>query len=151
MVEVGMFFVWPVLRIGNGNSLQYSCLENSTDRGAWWATVGRIKRSQTWLKWLSMHVHVCVYIYTQTHIYIYGFPCGSVIKNPPANAGDTGVEGLIPGSERSPGEGNGNPVQYSYLENPVDRGPWWATVHGVAKRQTQLSVCVCVCVCVCKI
>ena len=69
-----------------------------------------------------------------------------MVKNLPANTGD---EGLIPGSGRSPGEGNGNPVQYSYLENPVDRGPWWATVHGVAKRQTQLSVCVCVCVCVC--
>ena len=47
--------------------------------------------------------------------------------------------GLIPGSGRSPGEGNGNPLQYSCLENPVDRGAWWATVHGVAKSQTRLS------------
>ena len=45
----------------------------------------------------------------------------------------------IPGSERSPGEGNGNPVQYSCLENPMDRGAWWATVHGVAKSRTRLS------------
>ena len=45
----------------------------------------------------------------------------------------------IPGSERSPGEGNGNPLQYSCLENSVDRGTWWAIVHGVAKSQTQLS------------
>ena len=46
---------------------------------------------------------------------------------------------LIPGSERSPGEGNGNPLQYSCLENPMDRGAWWATVHGVAKSRTRLS------------
>ena len=57
-------------------------------------------------------------------------------KNSPANTGDAG---LIPGLERSPGEGNGTPLQYSCLENPMDRGAWWATVHGVAKRQTGLS------------
>ena len=59
-----------------------------------------------------------------------GFPGGSVVKNPPANAGDMG---LIPGLGRSPREGNGNPLQYSCLENPIDKGAWWATVHGVAK------------------
>ena len=63
-------------------------------------------------------------------------PGGSVVKNPPASVGDTGS---IPGSGRSPGEGNGNPLQYSCLENPVDRGAWWATVHGVAQSQTHLS------------
>ena len=57
----------------------------------------------------------------------------------PANAGDTGDVGMIPGSGRSPGGGNGNPLQYSYLENPMDRGAWWATVHGVAKSRTRLS------------
>ena len=46
---------------------------------------------------------------------------------------------MIPGSGRSPGEGNGNPLQYSCLENPMDRGAWWATVHGVAKSRTRLS------------
>ena len=56
----------------------------------------------------------------------WGFPGGSVVKSPPANAGDTG---LIPGLGRSPGEGNGNPVQYSCLENPMGREAWWATVH----------------------
>ena len=50
-----------------------------------------------------------------------GFPSGSVVKNPPANAGDTGDEGLIPGSGRSSGGGNGNSLQYSYLENSMDR------------------------------
>ena len=59
-----------------------------------------------------------------------GFPGGSVVKNLPANAGDVGS---IPGLGRSPGEGNGNPIQYSCLGNPVDGGDWWATVYGVAK------------------
>ena len=59
-----------------------------------------------------------------------GFPDGSVVKIMPANAGDSGS---IPGSERSPREGNGNRLQYSCLENPMDRGAWWATVHGIAK------------------
>ena len=59
-----------------------------------------------------------------------------MVKNPPANAGD---KGLIPGSGRSLGGGDGNPLQYSYLENSVDRGAWGAAVHGVAESQTQLS------------
>ena len=61
---------------------------------------------------------------------ITGFPGGSNGKESICNSGDTG---LIPGSERSPGEGNGNPFQYSCLENFMDRGTWQATVHGVAK------------------
>ena len=64
------------------------------------------------------------------------FPCGSLVKNLPANAGNST---LIPGLWRSPGEGNNYPLQYSCLGNPMDRGPWWATVHGVAKSWTQLS------------
>ena len=59
-----------------------------------------------------------------------GFPGRSVVKNPPAN---TGNAGLIPGSGRFPGEGNGNPLQYYCLENPMDRGVWWAIAHGVTK------------------
>ena len=64
-----------------------------------------------------------------------------VVKNPPANTGDLKERdlGLIPGSERSPGEGNGNPLQYSCLENSMGRGPWWATVHMVAKSWTWLK------------
>ena len=58
-----------------------------------------------------------------------------MVKNPPANARDIRDAGSIPGS-RSPGEGNGNPFQYSCLENPMDRGAWRATVHGVKKSQT---------------
>ena len=57
-------------------------------------------------------------------------------KELPANAGDVRDSGLIPGLGRSPGEGNGNPLQYSCLENPIDRGAWWATVHRVAESDT---------------
>ena len=64
------------------------------------------------------------------------FPGGSVVKNLPAKAGDTGDVGSIPGLGRSPGAGNGNPLQYSCLENPMDRGAWQAIVHGVAKSWT---------------
>ena len=60
----------------------------------------------------------------------------SSVKNPPASAGDAGS---IPGPGRSPGEENGNPLQYSCLENPTDRGAWWATAHGVTKSQTRLD------------
>ena len=62
-----------------------------------------------------------------------------LVKNRPANAGDVGDTGLIPGLGRSPGGGHGSPFQYSCLENPMDRGAWQATVHGVAKRQTWLK------------
>ena len=59
-----------------------------------------------------------------------------VVKNPFANAGDTGNVGSIPGSGRSPGGGNGSPLQYSCLENPMDGGAWWAAVYGVAQSRT---------------
>ena len=67
--------------------------------------------------------------------------CGTsqVVKNPPANAGDTGDAGSIPGSGRSPEGGDGNPFQYSCLKNTMGRGAWWALVHGVARSQTQLK------------
>ena len=64
------------------------------------------------------------------------FPGGSDSKESASNAADLG---LIPELGRSPGKGNGNPLQYSFLENPMDRGAWQATVHGVAKIWTQLS------------
>ena len=73
-----------------------------------------------------------------------GFPGDSVVKNPPASAGDIGDAGSIPGWGRSPGEGNGSPLQYSCLGNPMDRGIWQATVHGVTKESDtteQLRAC----------
>ena len=72
-----------------------------------------------------------------------GFPGGTVVKKLPANAGDTrdsgSTAGSIPGLGRYPGRGNGNPLQYSCLENSMDRGAWQVIVHGLAKSQTRLS------------
>ena len=65
-----------------------------------------------------------------------GFPGGSEVKASAWNVGDLGS---IPGSRRSPGEGDGNPLQHSCLENPMDRGAWWAAVHRIAKSQTRLN------------
>ena len=106
-----------------------------------------------------MHMGIYIYIYTHTHTHIYmymcmyillcynnkkgGFPGSSPSKEFACNAGDPS---LIPGSGRSLGEGNGkpgkgnsNPLQYSHLENPMDREAWWATVYGVSKSRTRLS------------
>ena len=69
-------------------------------------------------------------------MYSWGFSGGSEVKASACNAGD---QSSVPGSGRSPGEGNGNSLQYSCLENPMDGGVWWATVHGVAESQTRLS------------
>ena len=63
-----------------------------------------------------------------------------MVKNLPDNTGDIRDVGLIPVSGRPPGEGNGTPLQYSCLENPMDRGAWWAIVHGVIKSRTQLKL-----------
>ena len=63
--------------------------------------------------------------------FVWEWPGGSVVKNLPVDAGDTGDSSSIHGWERSPGGGNGNPLQYSCLENPMERGTWLATIHGV--------------------
>ena len=62
-----------------------------------------------------------------------------MVKNPPGNAGDVRDTGLVPGLGRSPGGGHDNPLQYSCLENPMDREAWWATVHRIAKSRTRLK------------
>ena len=72
-----------------------------------------------------------------------GIPGGSGVKHPFANAGDTGDKSLIPEWGRSPGVGNGKPLQYSCLATSMDRGAWWATVHGVAKSWTRPSTLAC--------
>ena len=83
-------------------------------------------------------IRTSVFFFVGAHdVLLYkGFPGDSDGKAAACNAGDPG---LIPGSGRSPGEGNGNPLQYSCLENPMDGGAWWATVHGVAKSRTRPS------------
>ena len=77
----------------------------------------------------------CYLVFTRISLVINGFPGGAVVKNPPMNPGDTRDVGSIPGLGRSPGEGNGNPLQYSCLQNPIDRGSWQATVLGLQRVQ----------------
>ena len=116
-------------RGGNGNPLQHSYLENPIDRGAWQTEVHGVAKSQTWLS-----EHACrVYF---SYDYKSSLPTWLNGKELPASVGDAG---LIPGSERSCGEGNDNPLRYSCLKNTTDRGAWRAAVHGVAKSWTQLS------------
>ena len=96
---------------------------------------------QTWTSfrvgpWFNM---TCVLMKRDTKGIWVGFPVGSVVKNLPTNSGAVGDVGSIPGWGRSPGEGNKNPLHYFCLENPMDRGAWWATAFGVAKRRTWLN------------
>ena len=98
----------------NGYPPQYSCLENCSDRGAWQATVHAVTESWTWLS--DFHF----------------------TKNSSTNAGDARDVSLIPGSGRSSGVGNHNSLQYSCLKNSMDRGVWWAAVHGVTENWTRL-------------
>ena len=103
---------------GNGNPLMYSCLGNPVDRGAWQVIVHGVSKSCTQLSdWSPSPTGLTK-----------GFTVGSAVKNLPANAGDLG---LIPGSGRSSQEEKGNQLQHSCLENLMDRGAWWAIVHGV--------------------
>ena len=88
---------------------------------------------------LDVILYVCIILkrfFKIVTMGLLGFPGGSVVKNLPVNAGDVG---LIPESRRPPGVGNGNPLQYYYLENSMNRGAWRATVHGVAKSRAQLN------------
>ena len=111
---------------GNGNPLQYSFLENGTDRGAWWATVHRGHQESDTTE------------HTFTFTLTWSFP-GKVVKNTPANTRNLKDIGLIPGLGRFPEGGCGNPLQYSCLENAMDRGAWWTAVHGVVKSWTGLK------------
>ena len=156
---------------GNGNPLQDSCLENSMDRGAWWTTVYGVAKIRTWLtEWITHRTIQAQFgyhmslpqnfsfqnpldvkkpgkkLWTMKEANVsLGFPGGSAVTNPPVSAGDLAS---IPGSGTSPWEGNGNRLQCSCLGNPMDRGAWQATVHGVTKswhdlatKQRFFSVC----------
>ena len=98
------------------------------------------------LSYFSIKVISSRYTYWLKHLFlvahindVMGFPDSAMVKKLPANAGGSRDAGLIPELRRSPGVGNGNILQYSCLENSMDRGTWWATFHRVAKNQTQLS------------
>ena len=90
---------------------------------------------------MTKRTHLIVGITLIGFLYFIGWTSQMmpVVKNPPANAGDIREAGSIAGSRRSPGRGHGNSLQYSWLENPMDRGAWWATVHRVTKSQTWLK------------
>ena len=97
------------------------------------------------LEWGAIAFSACLlrayqilYTHTHTHVLcnIWGFPHSSVGKESACSAGE---QGSIPGLGRSPGKGNGNPLQYPCLENPIDRGAWWGAAHGIAKSWAQLS------------
>ena len=132
--QLHFHFSLPCIGEGNGNPFQCSCLENPRDRGACWAAVYGVPQSQTRLKRLS-----------SSTIFHWGFLGGSVVKNLPASTRDVGS---IPGSGRSFGEGNGNPLQYSCLGNPMDRGAWrgyspWShkrVGHDIATKQSRYSI-----------
>ena len=83
----------------------------------------------------SLEVPVSLHILDYSLVFLSDLG-GAVVKNLPASAGDARDMGSIPGSGRSPGVGNDNPLQYSCLENSIDRGAWWVTVHAVANSQT---------------
>ena len=97
------------------------------DKEAWSASANGITKSRTWLS-----------NWTELSLYSVLSRC-TVVKNLPAKAGDARDTGSIPRLGRSPGEGNGNLLQYSFLDNSMDRGSWQAIVHGVTKSRTQLS------------
>ena len=107
-----------------------------TDKEVWHAAIHGVANSRSWLSdwtelnWIYITIYLYTPLYTHVHVYIYVyvyclclhvFPGGSDGKASVYNVGDLG---LIPGSGRSPGEGNGNPLQYYCLENPMDRGAW---------------------------
>ena len=104
------------------------------DREAWHAAVHGVAKSWTW-----QSNGTTTAMMDTSLLWYSGFPGCGVLKNPLANAGDTRVEGLIPGLGRSPRLGNGNPLQYSCLRSSTDRGAWQATLHGVTKSWTRLS------------
>ena len=104
---------------------------------AWFQKVLRYNPAHSSKLISKVSPHYCTHFaHFSLLVFIKGFPGGSEVKASACNAGDPGS---IPRLGRSPGEGNGNPLQYSCLENPMDRGAWWAAVHGVTKSQTQLS------------
>ena len=107
------------IREGNGNPLQWSCLENPRDGGAWWAAVYGVAQGRTRLKWLSSSSSSeCKGAKTQS---VCASQVALVVKESTCNAGDS-RDSLIPGSGRFPGGENGSPLQYSGLESPMDRG-----------------------------
>ena len=164
------FCMWVTIKIGegNGNPLQYSCLENPMDRGAWWAAVHGVEKSQTLLSDFSFYFHALEKeMATHSSVLAWRIPgmgepgglpsmgshkvghdwsdaAAATIKIVPWWLSDkestckAGDMVSIPVLGSSHGDGNGNPLWYSCLDNSVDRGAWWVTVHRVTKSQIQV-------------
>ena len=131
---------WRCPGEGDGNPLQYSCLENPRDRGAWWAAVCGVAQSWIWLNRLSMPA--CIGVENGNP---FQYSC---LENPrDGGAWWAAVYGVAQSwtwlkrlsMHACIGVGNGNPLQYSCMENPRDRGAWWAAVYGVAQSRTWLK------------
>ena len=122
-------------KIWHCKDLKFDC-EGGLQRATVWESLWSDGRKA--VRTLIYNINACIYIY---HISYgdMGFPGGSAGKEPGCQCRRPKRDGLIPVLERSPREGNGNPLQYSCQENPMDRGAWWATVHGVTQSQTRLS------------
>ena len=119
--------IWPLLSV-----ISYLC------------SLCKILKTKSEMCLLCLNPHAWPVVVGVLQMFIRCHPgtalsCGSAVKNLPADPGDIGDMGSVPGSGRSPGGGNGNWLQYSCLGNLMDRGAWWAIVHGIAKSWTQLS------------
>ena len=130
---------------GNGTPLQYSCLENPMDEGAWWAAIHGVAKSQTRPSELTFafHFHALEKEMATTPVFLPGESQGrgSLVccRLWGRTESDTTERLHFHFSLSCIGEGNGNPLQCSCLENPRDGGAWWAAVHGVAQGRTRLK------------
>ena len=106
----------------------------------WWGTFHHVRQlegcREEGLDWFLLYnknlAGLCPWV-----LEVRGFPGGSVVKNPPTNERDLGDMGSVPGLGRYPGEGNGDPLQYPCLGSPMERGAWWATIHGLQSDMTE--------------
>ena len=129
---------------GNGTPVQYSCLENPMDGGAWKAAVHGVTEGRTWLSNFTFTIHFHALekeMATHSSVLAWRIPGtgepGGLRSMGSHRVGHDWSDLAV--AVQSHGEGNGTPLQYSCLENPMDRGAWWAAVHGVAKSWTVLS------------
>ena len=116
------------------NDLSYTIL------GKWVKFLLWLSEEYIYKKWPKFHLFSWIKLNLVLLTWLRGFPGSTMVKTLPANAGDEGDSGSIPGVGRSPGGGNGNPPQYCCLDNSMDRGAWWATVRGITKSRMCLSM-----------